>query len=306
MGASLAALRADGGGFLSLVSVSSLFVGVNKSTAFAPDVALQNGDSAPGPDFVLCRNKEGIPTAVYKENIWDFNPYRLSAKKLNKIYFDTVFDPIDVESRLLIDEAKYILYCLIYFVGGGRIGKLSASTIANYWFVVRAMLMFCERQKHKPAVGQLTLRQLLTTPVYLASFLSENKNNHMIVRLASSLLRALILVGEDRLGYRVVSAGDLKFNRGTYYQHPVIPTRIYLGLINSLSDLLEQMYGGVDRFESFIHNFDDQYYGLQLANQSSLGVGGKTCFRPTMTDALEHHGLDKVFAGEFFVGAKDI
>jgi len=284
---------------LNLVAVSSLFAGIHRSAAVAPDVALQNGVSAPSPDFVLCRDNVGNPTAVYKEQVWDFNPYRLSAKKLNKIYFDKVFESSGIEQRLLIDEAKYILYCLIYYVGGGRLGKLSASTVANYWFVIRTALIFCYRQKQKPAVGQLTLRQLLATPVYLAVFLSENKNNHMTVRLVSSLLRALILVGEDRLGYRVVSAGDLKFNRGMYHQHPVIPTRIYLGLINSLSDLLDQMHGGVERFEPFITNFDDGYYGLQLSNQSALGIGGKASFRPAMADALELHGLDKVFVGEF-------
>lgn len=284
---------------MNLVAVSSLFAGIEGAAAVAPDVALQNGAIAPSPDFVLCRDSDGNTTAVYKEQVWDFNPYRLSAKKLNKIYFYTVFGSDGVEQQLLIEEAKYILYCLIYFVGGGRLGKLSASTVANYWFVIRTALIFCDRQKQKPAVGKLTLRQLLTTPVYLAAFLSENKNSHMTMRLVSSLLRALILVGEDRLGYRVVSAGDLKFNRGVYYQHPVIPTRIYLGLINSLSDLLDQMHGGVERFESFITNFDDCYYGLQQSNQSALGIGGKAHFRPDMADALKQHGLDKVFIGEF-------
>ncbi|MGO2451484.1 integrase [Pseudomonas taetrolens] len=284
---------------MSLAAVSGLFVGTERLGSFAPDKALITSAFVPNPDFVLCRDNSGAPTAVYKEQVWDFNPYRLSSKKVNKFYFETVFEFIGSEQYSLIDEAKYVIYCLIYFVGGGRAGKLSVGTVVNYWFVIRAAIKFCDRQKEKPAVGSLTLRQLLTTPIYLAAFLEDNKDSCLIARLVSSILRGLILVGEDRLGYRVINSGDLKFDRGSYHQHPVIPTRIYLGMINGLSDLLDQMHVGIGRFESFIAKFDDKYYGLNFSTQSAAGFGGKTYFRPAMIDALEHHGLADVFSGEF-------
>lgn len=43
-----------------------------------PDVACASG-KAPSNCFVLCRDGDGLATAVYGNNIWDFNPYRLSA-----------------------------------------------------------------------------------------------------------------------------------------------------------------------------------------------------------------------------------
>ncbi|MGP5279211.1 integrase, partial [Pseudomonas helleri] len=199
---------------MSLAAVSGLFVGTERLGSFAPDKALITSAFVPNPDFVLCRDNSGAPTAVYKEQVWDFNPYRLSSKKVNKFYFETVFEFIGSEQYSLIDEAKYVIYCLIYFVGGGRAGKLSVGTVVNYWFVIRAAIKFCDRQKEKPAVGSLTLRQLLTTPIYLAAFLEDNKDSCLIARLVFSILRGLILVGEDRLGYRVINSGDLKFDRG--------------------------------------------------------------------------------------------
>lgn len=284
---------------MKLSVISGLYVSAEKPAVTAPDRALINDAFAPDPDFVLCRDNEGRPTAIYKDQVWDLNPYRLSAKKVNRLYFDTVFKSNGAEQISLIGEAKYILYCLIYFVGGGRIGKLSVGTVVNYWFAVRAAIIFCDRQREKPAVGSLTLRQLLTTPVYLAAFLEANRSNHMISRLVSSILRGLVLVGEERLGYCVVSSGDLKFDRGAYHQHPVIPTRVYLELINRFSVLLDQMHDGIEGFEKFICRFEDKYYGLQFANQSSAGIGGRACFRPEITDALNEHGLANVFRGEF-------
>lgn len=289
---------------MSLVSVSSLYAAENSDSTVAPDAAPQSVSFAPSPDFVLCRDKDGNPTAVYKDDVWDFNPYRLSAKKINKINFDKAFDSRGAEQQSLIDEAKHILYCLIYFVGGGRLGKLSASTLLNYWFVIRTVLNFCYWQKENPLVGVLSLRQLLTTPVYLATFVDEHKNNRMITTLFSSILSGLVILGEDRLGYRVVSVGDFKYGRGRCHQHPVIPTRIYLELINTLSDLLDQMHVGVDQFESLITKFDDEYYGLNLHNQKCLGLGGKAYYRPDMVEALELHRLDMVFIGEFFCARK--
>lgn len=82
-------------------------------------------------------------------------------------------------------------------------------------------------------------------------------------------------------------------------QHPVIPTRIYIDIINNLGDLLDQVNPGCDQFESFIACFEDRFYGRPVHNQKSLGVGGKKYWRPTFEQAILDHGLNEVMAGEF-------
>ncbi|MBA6419612.1 integrase [Pseudomonas sp. 5Ae-yellow] len=276
-------------------SVGSIFPGVQSLDGSEPDSAPQVYGK-PSATFILCRDKNSNPTAVYGEPVWDFNPYRLSANKINRISFDTVFDQDGEEQQALIEEAKYLLYCLIYFAGGGRVGTLSASTVGSYWAVLRIAIQFCYEQKQKPMLGVLSLQQVFTVPVYLAAFIDSKNFDHGAL---SGIMSSLARVGEDRLGYASLNPSNFDLARQQSKQHPVIPTRIYLNLINLTGDLLDQLHAGVGNFESFIACFDDEFYGLTYANQKSRGLGGRANRRPDMPQALKDNGLENVFSGEF-------
>lgn len=280
-----------------VTSVGSLFASGQFPPTFEPDNAPQ-AFAKPSPDFVLCRDQSGKATAVYSEAVWDFNPYRLSAQKINKIYFDGVFDDDGNEQQALIEEAKYLMYCLIYFAGGGRVGVLAASTLAQYWNVLRKTMQFCYAQKQKPLVGVLSLQQLFTVPVYLAAFIREQISSSN-GKVFAGILNRLVSVGQERLGFAVLNPGRLDLKSPDYKQHPVIPTRIYLSLINVTGDLLDQLYEGVGAYESFIACFADEHYGVDYKIQSSRGLGGKAYHRPDMPQALRSHGLSAVFVKEF-------
>ena len=45
-------------------------------------------EARPFADFVLCRDIDGKPTAVYSHDVWDFNPYRLSGNAMSLFRFD--------------------------------------------------------------------------------------------------------------------------------------------------------------------------------------------------------------------------
>ncbi|QXI11267.1 integrase [Pseudomonas zeae] len=276
-------------------SIGSLFSSGQFLPASEPDKAPQLLGK-PAPDFVLCRDESGNATAVYCEPVWDFNPYRLSANKINRILFDTVLDESVQEQQALIEEAKHLLYCIIYFAGDGRRGGLSASTLNQYWVVLRVAIQFCYEQKQKPMVGSLYLQQLFTVPVYLGAFICQCSFSKKVL---AGILQALARVGEARLGYAVLNPDNFDGERPEYKQHPVIPTQIYLKLINLTGDLLDQLYLGVGRFESFIACFADEYYGITYVRQRCLGVGGRAHWRPDMAQAIKDHGLASVFAGEF-------
>lgn len=281
-------------------SIGSLFPSGQFPAASQPDSAAQLYGKPPS-EFVICRAECGNATAVYGESVWDFNPYRMSARKIGRIRFDLVFGDHGHEQQELIEEAKYLLYCLIYFAGGGRVGMLSASTIISYWIVLRIAMQFCYAQKQKPMVGVLSLQQLFTVPVYLAAFVREKDFDKAVLR---RLLRGLISVGEERLGYAVLNPRTFGLKRPDSKQHPVIPTRLYLNLINISGDLLDQLYLGVEKFESFIACFADEYFGLTQHRQKCLGVGGRARYRPGIPQALKEHGLTEVFVGEFACSEK--
>lgn len=276
-------------------SIGSLFSSGQFPPASEPDKTPQLYGK-PTPDFALCRDKKGNATAVYGKSVWDFNPYRLSAKKLSRIFFDRVFDESGQEQQALIDEAKHLLYCLIYFAGGGRIGGLSAGTLLQYWAVLRLVMQFCYEQKKKPMVGVLSLQQLFTVPVYLAAFIGQISFGK---KFLAGILHGLARVGEERLGYASLNPANFDLKPPESKQHPVIPTRIYLNVINLTGDLLDQLYAGFGRFESFIACFDDEHYGIVHRNQRHRGLGCKAHRRPDMAQAIKDHGLTSVFAGEF-------
>ena len=279
----------------AVASIGCLFSSGQFPVTCEPDNAPQL-HGRPNPDFILCRDENGNATAIYGEAVWDLNPYRLSAIKIRRIRFDTVFDDDGKEQEALIEEAKYLLYCLIYFGGGGRLGTLSASTLLQYWLVLRLAMQFCYALKHKPMVGVLSLQQLFSVHVYLAAFIRERTVDGSVL---SGLLKKLVGVGPERLGYTLVNPSNFDLKKPRSKQHPVIPTRIYLSLINVTGDLLDQLYQGVRAYESFIAFFADEHYGVAHNPQKSRGVGGKEHFRPDMPAALRDNGLTAVFANEF-------
>jgi hypothetical protein len=275
-------------------SVGSLFASGQFSDVCEPDNALQMY-AKPSPDFVLCRDEEGKATAVYSETVWDFNPYRLSARKVNKIYFDAIFEEEGLEQEKLIEEVKHVLYCLIYFAGGGRRGSLSVGTLAQYWMVLRMAIKFCYAQRQKPLVGVLSLKQLFTIPIYFAAFI---RDQNPVGKVLNGILGALICVGADRLGYAVVNPITFGTKAPDSKQHPVIPTRIYLSLINITGDLIDQIHPGVDRFESFLEGFTNKHYGRAYSRQKR-DLGYNANFQPDMDQVLKDHDLHEVFSGEY-------
>ncbi|RMS13731.1 hypothetical protein ALP72_03997 [Pseudomonas coronafaciens pv. coronafaciens] len=278
-----------------LQAINALFTGAQFSVASEPDKASQVF-GAPSSDFVLCRTESGSPTAIYSGRVWDFNPYRLSAKKITRILFYKVFDNVENGQESLVEEVKYILYCIIYYAGGGRVGALSASTLCQYWNVLRLAMRFCYEQKDKKMVGVLSLKQLLSVPVYLSAFIGTATFRHSVL---AGILQKLAIVGQERLGYSVVNRKMFDLKPIVYKQHPVIPTRIYLDLINLVGDMLDQIYEGEKKLESFIECFSDANYGVVDSVQRSRGVGGKAHHQPDIASAIADHGLIEVFSGEF-------
>lgn len=282
----------------ALLSIGNIFASGVFDVDSKPDEA-PNFYCKPAPNFVLCRDKTGKATAVYGDLVWDFNPYRLSATKIGRINFQSVFGVLGSDQQALIEEAKYILYCVIYFGGGGVIGSISASTLGQYWVqVLRRAMQFCYAQREKPMVGVISIKQLFTTPVYLEAFASEKGPNNQ--KVLSAFLGQLIRVGEPRLGYSALDPASLSVLRPEYKQCPVIPTRIYLSLINAIGDMIDHFYQGVDKLESLIGCFSDRYYGLTPAVQRLRGLESGDNYRPNMLGAIKDHELDMLFVGEFF------
>ncbi|HEX8596339.1 MAG TPA: integrase [Pseudomonas sp.] len=283
---------------------SDFFSSLSEISESAPSKVLGSYGDGYGPppdDFVVCKDINGEPTAVYGKLQWDLNPYRLKANKVAIFRFDLFFQSEGPEQTGLINQVKYILFCLMTFIGAGHVGRLSPGSVGQYLVVLRSLARFCLSQKSNEMVGVLSLQQLFTTPVYLAAFLRDNKHLGTTQRkLLRALINHLVTLGEDRLGYRVQGVFDLDYGKtDAVNQHPVIPTRIYLEHINLLGDNVQQLHGGCDAYEAFLASFVRPSYGMSQSHQLRVLRVPASDVQPTLAQAIRDHGLESVFSGDF-------
>lgn len=258
----------------------------------------------PSNDFVICRDADGNPTAVYGEKSWNLNPVRLGARKIAPINFETVFGEFSSDQASIIEEIRYILFCIYFFVGGGRLGRISPQVLYKYFMVLRTAARFCYNQKANRLIGVISLQQLFTNPAYLHSYKQWmiQENMGCTQRKASrTLISHMASIGEDRLGYRLKGIFDIEFGAGEYVysQHPVIPTRIYIDFINSLGENLDALYVQQKPIEDLIRHLECPLYGYSHSYQKkSLGCDPAS-LEPEFDEVLKIHGLNEFFVGDF-------
>lgn len=257
----------------------------------------------PSDDFIICRDASGEVTAAYGGNKWDLNPIRLKASRIMTIDFDSMFDKSGAEQDLLIRETRYLLFCLLFYVRTGQLGRMSAGVLVHYFMTLRAAARYCYSQQANPLVGALSLQQLFTTPAYLNAY-SQWMIKTGVGGTQRTIMRALVThlvaIGESRLGYKLHGVFDLDFGCSEMVanqQHPVIPTRIYLDAINSLGEWVNVLYPKRAALEGFLLCFENPCYGYTEHHQKTLAPNG-AYFQPEFVHALRLHQVDSVFTGD--------
>ena len=255
-------------------------------------------EARPFADFVLCRDIDGNPTAVYGHDLWDFNPYRLSGNTMNYFRFDLLLEgDFKADRRALVDEAKYLLFCIQYFAQAGHTGTIAVSTLYGYYQVIRAAIIYCLSLNDNQFVGIITLSELFSNKRYLANFLTTSDGDSF-QRRTRSICKHLSYIGQEKIGFK--SFADLEITNKGSNQTPVIPTRLYLLFISHITEDLEALEGKLDRLPDFLSEFSDRFYGRSTEGQKNLKVRKKD-LRLTMQEALKKFRLDKVFSGELAV-----
>jgi len=257
----------------------------------------------PSADFVICRDDDGQAVAVYGGPVWDLSPIRLMENRLQKITFDGIFENPNLIQAALVEEVRYLLFGLLFYVKSGRLGRISAETLVKYFVALRRAARYCYDLRNNPLIGALSLQQLFTNPVYLdgySQWMVRNNLGRMERKTTRALLKHMVSMGEKRLGYKVQGVFHLKFGDDDkkYNQTPIIPTRIYLGVINSTGDLMSFLYEKKDSIEKFIKAFLNPLYGYTQENQKRFRPDLEF-FEPEFNEALLIHGVERVFADDF-------
>lgn len=247
----------------------------------------------PFADHVLCRDPDGNPTAVYGDDKWDFNPYRLSAGYIRVLSFDNFVDCDDAAFKSqLTEEAKFILYLLMYFSASGHVGRLSASTLVQYFFLLRSMARFCVSSLDNDLAQGVSLSNLLSTSAYLRGYLGQKALPQNQSKQISALLNSLNQIDPDVLGFESCPKKLFNFERHEDRQHPVIPPRIYIAVINHYETLLEKIYPLRENIRALIYDLKEPLNGLTKSRQRVRAGLRAGQYYPTMSQLIEHHGLE--------------
>lgn len=266
-------------------------------------------DWRPSADFVICRDVKGMPSIVYGSDVWDVNPYRLKANKIRLITFNSIFDEVDAECAGLVEEVRYLLFCLFFYVRAGKLGRLSAEMLVKYFSILRIAARYCYAQKANPLIGVISLQELFTNPAYLdgySDWIVKNYFGETYRKGSRAMLGHMVVIGEHRLGYKLHGVFHLRFgvDGRKSNQTPVIPTRIYLRLINSSSEWLDLLYENRQSLEAFLRSFKSPLYGLSHKSQASHDPRISS-YEPDFNQAITSYRLETVFADDLSCRARN-
>lgn len=114
----------------------------------------------------------------------------------------------------------------------------------------------------------------------------------------SAILGRLQKIDNKKLGFRACFEVDIHLDR-SHNQHPVIPTRLYLEVVNHWHSLMEVLSGREREIATFIKEFKDPVYGYSHKTQKTIRGVSSRDFRPDVKTAISAHGLDDLFDGPF-------
>lgn len=220
-----------------------------------PDAHIKGDFIEPSDDFILCQDSKGVVTASFGDNCWDFNPYRLTSKKISIIRFEVDYFDKESEHYLnLIKEFKLLLFKVIYYVDGGHTGFLSPAVIVKYSYAIKGIIHFILDPRSYSFMGQLNISDVLSNHQYLAKAITMVGKKSFPLQL-TSLISSLKSIEHKVLGFYVATVKGIK---KVTKQHPVIPPRIYLNFVNINDEWIDKADKVLLNIEHFIFLLSDK------------------------------------------------
>lgn len=219
----------------------------------------------PDDDFIICRNKESIPTAVYGNLLWDLSPYKTTNSISGKFDFNFIQNlNISNEKKLILtQEMKKIFFGCIYLSShNSKLGRSSLKTLSNRFNSMKHIINFIVSNSTNVQFDNLTILSILSNEYTLSKYIrniSQNQQNEL-----SNLINQLSIINNDYLQINLVHYNE---TRSDSEQFPVIPSRIYLYAFKMMNDFISEIYPYKDSINEFIKLFKNPLYGLSKSSQ---------------------------------------
>ena len=256
----------------------------------APDSYISSCDDVvkcPSNNFIIARDTEGKVVSEYGDLIWNLTAYRMLG--------DTSTATINYSklSESNINDAKWIVFVLMFLVDSGKATALSTSTIICYMKPIRLL------EKYSVA-NDIGMFDVLCIEGHLLAFVRSLKTRSSLKGFVS-LVYHLHSIGSNRTGIKIFDATQLSIIKekssqlGKDEQHPVIPPRIYSELVKQVTDFVNN----TNSYKLNLINFLNEILkSEQFARSSSQqhAIGFKTSeYEPFFEDAANAFKLDGLF-----------
>lgn len=258
------------------IFISSIY---SKRNIDLPDVGLPGDvyDQSIGfhCNFVFCRDHNGNSTAIYGSDIWDLNPYRTSPKPVTPIDFSRIDKEVrKADACEYKSQVKNILALLIH-TRGGKLGKVAASTLVEYFKSMVDLVKFCEFHNSNNSFGQkMYIYQLLSNSTFCQSYLDrameQTRGYKHKSKQLKSILNLLNNVDRNQLGFCPASTRSMDVIREENQGHPVIPCRIYMNLLDILDTYSKVIFEHRDKLRDWILKCKDYDFSIGQNSKGEL------------------------------------
>lgn len=267
----------------------------------APDEYTRLSDSKyPPDDFVVSRTYDGKVASIYKQNTWDWSAYdhlNNSCKFIFDSWLPKDNPPTDYELSI-INKIKWIMFSIIWF----RREPLGAVSLQQRLTILRDIAKYCVDNK-------LSFEDFFNNAQTLKRYIE--RKTHTRISLLPPLIKDLLYIGNKNLGFDVLGGKTLKqlSNLKSEYlsnckQHPPIPSRIYLLLIERINKELDEFAAVADQLLRLtIACADHPLNGLSISSQKrkayQLGIKwSKNLPYPTFDNLVNKFKLIDFFSSQ--------
>jgi len=250
----------------------------------------------PSDNFVISRTANGDVLSRYGDNIFDLSPYATKVTGSSKIFFNTWTNDSNKKVADLTSEYKLLMFFMLYLYTGGRAGYLGVSSLVEYAGILRKLCRFAYMQ-------QLAILHILSEEKYLLRFVKIYSTRSNLKQI-SSILTCLLKLKSNTLNYDIDGSFITKIrqlvqiekrNRPSL-QTPVIPSRIYTGLIKGNNAFINKYLENKPLiFELISKALSDGFYARTKKIQINKGLPLGDNFRINFPNASQEHGLANFF-----------
>jgi hypothetical protein len=141
----------------------------------------------PNENFVLCKDKKGLPTAIYGDAIWNFKSYQTTKKGYSTFKFP--------ESMHCIDEIKWLLFLNIYCADNSHLGKIGIETLSHRFHFYRSVANYCYK-------NGITVFEFFTDEKSIVQYVKKNQNSYQRLKQLKIAIRFHMVLTENIAGFR--------------------------------------------------------------------------------------------------------